>query len=140
MQIARGTFKRVSPVNFFERGGPPLGWIVVRHTHVDKTADRRRTHGRWVEVRSRKASVFRLLRYSVNLAADEIVMDWVGWIDLQGRTDKESDALALTIKMVPRWRYLAMAFHHVDPAYRLSAWLGAISIVLGGLSVIIAVC
>lgn len=136
VQIAKGTFKRVSPFNFFERGGPPLGWLVVRHSHVGSTAERRRTHGHWVLVTSVKGKIFRVLRYSVNLPADEIVVDWAGWIDLQGRTDQELDQLALTITTARWWQFFTIPFRHVDPAYRLSAWLGAISVALGALSIL----
>jgi hypothetical protein len=140
MQIAKGKFARVSPVDFFERGGIPLGWIVLRHGHVDTILNRRRTHGRWVCIRSDKGKIFRVLRYSVNLPTSQIVMDWAGWIDLQGRTDKESEKLPLTITTARWWQFFTIPFRHVDPAYRLSAWLGAISVGLGALSVLISLC
>jgi hypothetical protein len=137
MEIAKGTFRRVSPVEFFERGGVPLGWIVVRHSHVDTIRHRRQTHGRWVCLRSERGQIFRVLRYSVNLPASEIVVDWAGWIDLQGRGDKESEELSLTITTAQWWQFATIPFRHVDPAYRLSTWLGAISVALGILSVLL---
>jgi hypothetical protein len=138
MQIARTRFTRVSPAKFAEKVGLPMGWIVVRHTHVESKLTRRKTHGRWVVVKSDKATIFRILRYSVNLAADQVVMDWVGWIDLQGRTDEEEDAIMLTISSA-RWHQLiVIPFRNVDPGYRMSAWLGAISVGLGILSVVLS--
>jgi hypothetical protein len=135
MRIAKRTFSRVSPVDFFENGGAPMGWIVVRHSHVGTILERRRTHGRWVKVTSAKGKIFRVLRYSVNLPANEIVMDWAGWIDLQGRKDEESDTLALTIVTARWWHFFIIPFRHVDPAYRLSAWLAALSVILGIVSI-----
>lgn len=135
MQIANTKLSRKSPVSFFERGGVPLGWVVVRHTHVGTVRDRRQTYGHWVSITCDKQTIFRVLRYSVNLPANQIVMDWAGWIDLQGRTDEESNELVLTIATARWWQFVTIPFRHVDPAYRLSAWLGALSILLGLLSV-----
>lgn len=134
-----GKFKRVSPASFAEKVGLPQGWIVVRHDHVATKLERRRTHGRWVAVRSAEATVFRILRYSPRLPAGDIVMDWVGWIDLQGRTDDEVEAMDITITLA-RWDQLPfIPFRHIDPGYRLSAWLGALSLGLGILSVVLSV-
>lgn len=134
MQIGNKTYSRKSPISFFERGGIPLGWVVVRHSHVDTVRDRRKSYGRWVSITCGKHRIFRVLRYSVNLPANQIVIDWGGWIDLQGRTDKESTSLNLQITTARWWQFFTIPFRHVDPAYRLSAWLGAISILLGILS------
>ena len=139
MKIASGTFERVSPANFAEKVGLPIGWIVIRHSHVDTKLKRRATHGKWVAVPSARGKVFRVLRYSVNLSVDQVVMDWVGWIDLQGRTDDELDSLNLAISTAKWYEHLVIPFKHVDPGYRLSAWLGAISVALGLLSVVLSV-
>jgi hypothetical protein len=138
MRIPKRKFSRQSPVSFFERGGVPLGWIVIRHSHVRTVLERRETHGKWVSVSSGKRKIFRVLRYSVILPIDQIVIDWAGWIDLQGRTDEESSELMLTIETARWWQFITIPFRHVDPAYRLSAWLGATSIGLGALSVVIS--
>ena len=139
MKIVSNSFERISPANFAEKMGLPLGWIVVRHSHVDTKLRRRATHGKWVAVTSTRRTIFRIIRYSVNLPADQVVMDWVGWIDLQGRTDEEQDKLDLTIATASWYQLLVIPFRHVDPGYRLSAWLGAISVALGVLSVVLSV-
>ena len=139
MQIAQGTFRRVSPASFAEKVGLPMGWIVVRHDHVAEKLNRRKTHGRWVSVKSAHGKVYRVLRYSVNLQTSQIVMDWVGWIDLQGRTDQETEEVPLTISTARFWEHLVIPFKHIDPGYRMSAWLGAISVALGALSVILSI-
>lgn len=138
MQIAQATFKRVSPASFAEKVGLPLGWIVVRHTHVETKLKRRKTHGHWVAITSDKGTIFRILRYSVNLAADQVVMDWVGWIDLQGRTEDETETLGLAVRTARWYELPIIPFRHVDPGYRMSAWLGAISLGLGALSVVLS--
>lgn len=138
MRIGRGTFKRKSPAQFAEKIGIPVGWIALRHDHVVSTLRRRRTHGMWVRIQSSAGTIYRVVRYSVRLKADEIVVDWAGWIDLQGRTDQETEALELTISTVPKWQFFTIPFRHVDPAYRLSAWLAAISIGLGFLSILLS--
>jgi hypothetical protein len=139
MRIAQRSFKRTSPASFAEKVGLPMGWIVVRHDHVAEKLKRRKTHGRWVSIKSTKGKVYRVLRYSVNLPADQIVMDWVGWIDLQGRTDQETEEVQLTISTARLWEHIVIPFKHIDPGYRMSAWLGAISVALGALSVILSV-
>lgn len=139
MKIVSSSFERKSPASFAEKIGLPLGWIVVRHSHLDTKLKRRKTHGKWVAVTSGGGTIFRLIRYSANLPADQVVMDWVGWIDLQGRTDEEQEKLDLTITTATWYQLLVIPFRHIDPGYRLSAWLGAISVVLGALSVVLSI-
>ena len=116
-----------------------MGWIVVRHSHLDSKRDRRKTHGHWVAISSGKNRIYRIVRYSVNLPTDKIVLDWAGWIELQGRTDDEAEAIDLTIARAT-WPELAIIpFKHIDPGYRLSAWLGGISVALGLLSVVLSI-
>lgn len=134
MEIARGTFERISPAKFADKVGIPLGWVVVRHSHLPEKLARRRTHARWVCIKCGSQRVYRVLRYSVNLRSGDIVMDWAGWIDLQGRTDKESDVLELTIRTARWYEFLTIPLRHVDPGYRLAAWLGVVSLWLGVIS------
>lgn len=135
MRIAKHAFRRVSPAKFAEKIGLPQGWVVVRHSHVEGKASRRAVHGRWVAITSDKGTIFRIVRFSVNLSTDQIVMDWVGWIDLQGRSEDEADQVDLTISTASWCQLATIPFRHIDPGYRLSAWLGLISIALGALSV-----
>ena len=139
MQIATGRFGRMSPAKFADRVELPMGWIVVRHSHLVSKLERRKTHGHWVAISSGQNRIYRVVRYSVNLPADKIVMDWAGWIELQGRTDDEAEAIQLTVTKAT-WRQLAIIpFNHIDPGYRLSAWLGAVSVGLGLLSVVLSI-
>lgn len=139
MQIASGTFKRISPATFAEKVGIPFGWIVVHHSHVLARGERRRSHARWVSLTSEATTVYRNLRYSGRLESDELVIDWAGWIDLQGRTDQENSEISIRISTVRWWETFVIPFHHIDPGYRLSAWLGAISVGLGILSLTLSI-
>jgi len=139
MQIAKASFQRVSPAEFAKKVELPAGWIVVRYSHVGPKLTRRKTHARWVAITSDRATVFRIVRYSVDLPADRIVIDWAGWIDLQGRTDEEVDEIELTITTARWYQFFTLPFRHVDPSYRLSAWLGGISVGLGVLSIILSI-
>ena len=134
MKIANGKFTRKPPAQFGERVELPLGWTVIRHGHLDDQDKRREVTYRWAAILCGKQKIFRVIRFGASLASDEIVLDWPGWIDLQGRRAKILESVQLEIRTPHFWEYLIIPFKHVDPGYRLSAWLGAISIALGLLS------
>ena len=112
-----------------------MGWTVIRHGHLAEQSKRREVTYRWAAIISGQSKIYRVLRFSVNLPSKEIVLDWPGWIDLQGRTADIEDEVSLQIRTPYPWEYFFIPFKHVDPGYRLSAWLGAISVGLGVLSV-----
>ena len=66
------------------------------------------------------------------------MIDWAGWIDLQGRVADAPDKIEITIRTPRLWEYPMIPFKHIDPGYRMSAWLGTISVALGLLSVILS--
>ncbi len=138
MIIANGTFKRTSPAKFADRVELPAGWTVLRHDHLPEKLQRRATHGKWVAIESGQNRIFRILRYSVNLPKRDIVLDWAGWIDLQGRNAKIYNSIPLKIRSPKILEYPIIPFRHVDPGYRMSAWLGLLSVVLGSLSLILS--
>jgi hypothetical protein len=138
MRIAKGEFTRKPPAQFGERVELPLGWCVIRHGHLDDQDKRREVTYRWAVILCGKQKIFRVIRFGASLASNEIVLDWPGWIDLQGRRAKILDSVQLEIRTPHLLEYLCIPFAHVDPGYRLSAWLGAISIGLGALSVVLA--
>ena len=138
MKIAEGTFTRKPPAQFDERVDLPLGWTVLRHDHLKPKQMRRDVTYRWVTIVCGSRKIFRVLRFSVNLRLSEIVLDWPGWIDLQGRAADTLDTVDLEIRTPHAWEYPMIPFQHVDPGYRMSAWLGAISVGLGVLSVVLA--
>lgn len=139
MKIGEQTFHRVSPASFADRAELPQGWTVLRHSHLAQKDRRRATHGRWVALVSGGNRIYRIIRYSVNLEQSALVLDWAGWIDLQGRVADAPDELPISIRTPHFWEYPIIPFKHVDPGYRMAAWLGTISVALGVLSVIMSV-
>jgi hypothetical protein len=140
-----GTFTRVSPANFAEKMILPLGWFVVRYDLIaDKTA-RREAHGKWFAIKSDKETIYRMLRFSVKLTGPsknknaEMVLDWVGWIDLYDRVENVDPPLRLSVSRVPWWKLPWVYLQHPDSAVRLSSWLGWASILLGLLSIVLTV-
>ena len=70
-----GRFKRVSPAQFAEKIGLPLGWIVVNYGHIPKKASRRKAHGAWFEVKSNRGKAYRMLRFSPRLKKGNYKVD-----------------------------------------------------------------
>lgn len=136
----KGEFSRKSPAKFFRDTDVPVGWFVVSHRWVSNKKDRRISHGKWHKITSKYETIYRILRYSVNLPKKEgvIVLDWIGWIDLNGREEAVDNPISLQIKTVKWWEYPKCALSHPDPAYRLATKLAIVSIGLGFLSLIIA--
>ena len=138
MKIADGIFRRISPAKFADRVELPAGWMVLRFDHLSGKQGRRATHGKWAVVSNGPNKIYRIVRYSVNLPRMEIVMDWAGWIDLQGREADAPDKIELSVRTPHLWEFIIIPFKHVDPGYRMSAWLGALSVALGALSIILS--
>lgn len=138
MEIGPQNFRRVSPAKFSERVELPAGWTVLRFSHLSDKDQRRATHGKWIALTSDQKTIYRIVRYSVNLPATDIVLDWAGWIDLQGRKGDAPEEIAICIRAPCLWEYLIIPFNHIDPGYRMSAWLGTLSVALGVLSVVLS--
>ena len=68
----------------------------------------------------------------------EIVIDWIGWIDLHDRDEDVDESLSLTLRRVPLWKSPWVYLKHPDPAVRLSGWMGWASTFLGMLSLYLA--
>jgi len=139
----RGVFERVSPATFAQKVGIPAGWFIVSHRCLPDKKTRRKAHGRWFRIKSSSGVIYRILRFSPNLRSPgkkdgEIVLDWVGWLDLNDRDEEVSTPLDLEISEVPMWCLPFMVRAHPDPSYRLAGTLGLVSVVLGVLSVLFA--
>ncbi len=142
MTNINATFERKSPASFNDKAHVPLGWFVMSHHLIKDKGDRRKFHGKWFKISSKDGTIYRILRFSVNLKGkpelSTIVVDWAGWIDLQGRAEEESKTLTLTIKPANWFQRLSLPVRHADSAVRLSGWLAYLSILLGVLSVFLA--
>lgn len=146
-KIIERKFDRVAPATFKERAELPLGWFVIRYSLVEDKGDRRKSHGRWYKIKSDRGTIYRTLRYSVKISGSnnkddicDIVLDWAGWIDLQGRNADEMETLDLRISPLSLIAYPLIPIRHPDSGIRISGWLGLTSIGLGLLSVVLAIC
>lgn len=142
--VIRGTFARLSPAAFAEKLGIPLGWFVISHRWMAERQTRRLLHGKWFKISSATGSVYRVLRFSANLAgtpgkAGEIVIDYDAWLDLFGRVENVGGPLELEIRRARWWESLRLATSHPDPAFRLASWIAVLSLVLGLISLVLGV-
>lgn len=83
------------------------------------------------------------MRFAPNMdgpatGAPTIAIDWLGWVSLTGFAEDYKAPLELAIRAARPWELLAAGFAHPDPAYRLSFGLGAVSFVLGVISLVVA--
>jgi hypothetical protein len=133
----------VTPAAFAEKVDLPQGWCVISYRCFSDRKFRRHAHGRWFQIKSDQGCVHRVLRFSAKLRAPkkttgEIVLDWVGWLDLNGRDENVDEPLKLRISPVAWWRTPLMAKAYPDPTVRLAAMLGLISVGLGILSLVLS--
>lgn len=139
-----GSFARVAPVAFAEKADFPLGWVVVSHRWLTAKADRRDAHGRWYRIQCDGRTIYRAIRFSGKLKGSpkqgigEIVIDWPGWLDLNGRAEEVDNSIELSLRRVRFYDLPRVPVHHPDPAIRVAGWLGLISVGLGILSIILA--
>lgn len=142
MEKFNAKFHRKSPSDFAQKIGIPLGWFVVHYNFVPKKKHRRLAHGNWYELKSEHGKIYRILRFSPSMIYNkkpEMVLDWVGWLDLYGRAENVDDPLQLSVQRIRVWNIPRAYISHPDPGIRLSAWLGLLSLALGILSVYVAV-
>lgn len=114
-------------------------WVAVRYEHVPDDSARRRLRGRWVRVSAKcdgGRPVYRVLRFAGrDFAAGHIGLDWEGWLDLVG---PKADSAEITIRKA-RFHELPLAMlSHPDPAQRASYLVALVALVLGILSVVLA--
>jgi len=138
-----GKFERKSPAQFSEKVGIPIGWFVISPRWVVSKKDRRLNHGKWYKIESNDGCVYRVLRFSANLSGSPksgngvIVLDWLGWLMLDGYAEDVSNKINLKITKVGWWMYPWMIIKHPDPAYCLAGGLAILSLLLAMLSLII---
>ncbi|MFW2456512.1 hypothetical protein [Methyloversatilis discipulorum] len=141
----KGTFNRIAPAAFAEKTGIPLGWMVISHRWMPEKSERRRAHGKWFRLKSAHGTSYRVLRFSANLTGSppdntgDLVIDWPAWLELSGYADDVNGPLELEITKASLWQLPQLAASHPDPAMRLSSMLGFVSVVLGVLSIVLAV-
>lgn len=141
----KGIFRQVSPAVLGEKASLPMGWMVVSSRWVESRLERRRAHARWYRVKSAEGECFRVLRFSPNLkgsahqSSGDLVIDWAAWLQLNGYPEDVPETADLEISRARWWQLGRLAAAHPDPAIRLSSILGLVSVVLGLLSLTLAV-
>jgi hypothetical protein len=118
------------------------GWFLLSYWLLPE-ADRltRKYYGRWYKISCAEAHVYRCLRTSPTLSADDdpaiIVIDWDAWCRLSKNAKNDEKSLALSIR--PACALEAMMFGgHPDPSIRVSYQIAVFSLFLGMISLIIS--
>jgi hypothetical protein len=145
--IINGIFERKHLGTLHEKMPVPTGWFVLPFNLMPKKDDRRYYHGQWFTIKSEHKKIYRVLRFAPKLHGSlkddnhkEILLDWVGWIDLCGKDEEVEIPLILRITKSTLWeRLICAGLNHPEPTYRISSKLALISVILGLLSVILAV-
>ena len=135
-----GEFHYSSPGSLGEGTNVPVGWLVLPWRHVPDKAERRRMYGKWYRITCGRQRIYRAIRFAANLKNDHVVLDWMGWIELQDKpAEAESDGvLKLDIHPASRWEHLQAIWQHPDPTHRLAGLMAILSLGLGVLSVALA--
>ncbi|MDE2335848.1 MAG: hypothetical protein KGL10_00895 [Alphaproteobacteria bacterium] len=145
MDVIKSQFTRVSPAKFAETIGIPMGWFVISHRWMPDKKQRRLSHACWFKIKSAHGEIYRILRFSANLPGSpsleqgDIVLDWLGWIDLFDRAEEVEGPIELEISEAKWWNWQTLAVSHPDPSMKLAARIALLSFWLGILSFILSV-
>lgn len=111
---------------------------------VPDKARRRRLHGKLVKLSADGRTILRVLRFSTRLGGTprsgegQIVLDWPGWLELNDFDEDADGSIQVTVRNARWYEQWKIVFSHPDPTYRIAGQLGAVSVVLGIVSLIIA--
>lgn len=144
--VIYGTFNRKPLGAINEKNSVPIGWFALPFRMMPDIKDRRKFHGRWFLIECGNIKIYRVLRFAGNLKGTvrnddtkEILLDWIGWIDLCNRDEEVDVELKLKISPISFWKYISAGLHHPEPSFKLSVILACISLFLGLLSVLLAI-
>ncbi|MHC3995717.1 hypothetical protein ACXWTF_12905 [Thiomicrolovo sp. ZZH C-3] len=121
----------------------PLGWFALSHRYVGDIKERRKMHGEWFRLKSKEGTIYRVLRFSPRLKGSErkeegqLLIDWNGWLDLNGH-DTKDDAIEIEIAKARPWEYFHLALSHPDPTYRHNSVLAIVGLALGAVSLVVS--
>lgn len=146
-QTITGTFERRNLGSLHGKMPVPTGWFVLPFRLMPKIDERRKYHGKWFTIESEQQRIFRVLRFAPNLHGSikdnnpkDILLDWVGWIDLCGRDEEVEVPLQLKISKSTLWQKMVCAgLKHPEPTYRFAYGLALVSVGLGLLSILLAI-
>ncbi|RIH66193.1 hypothetical protein D1164_04585 [Mariniphaga sediminis] len=141
----KGNFVRKPLGKLPEKIPVPVGWFVIGFNLMKDKNDRREYHGKWFTIKSDHKKIYRVLRFAPNIKGTssnnndkEILLDWVGWLDLNNRDEDIDEPIKLTITKTGRIKSIFAGLYHPEPSFRLSTVLALISVILGILSVVLA--
>jgi hypothetical protein len=139
----KSKFQRKSPAEFAEKTGVPVGWFVLPFPMIEEKEQRRKLHGKWCRLASEKGAVYRVIRFSPRLKSKsttpEIVLDWVAWLELNGRDENVQDPIEISITKANPLQILFAAVHHPEPGYRIASWLALVSVGMGVVSLLMGI-
>jgi hypothetical protein len=113
------------------------GWFAISFHWLESKKERRIATGGWCRISVGSTRIFRVLRFNASLPCDSkkstggIVLDYDVWLELSGFAEVVPESLDILITKARPYEYIYCVLKHPDPSYRLSGWLGVISIVLG---------
>lgn len=147
-----GEFKIKHRGSISEDRSIPVGWVGISSHWLkykvgeEKYKDiRREIYGTWWRIDGPEGSIYRVFRMSPQLKGSnndqntQMALDWGGRIGLLGEPN-ENDVAELTLRPIKCREYLYCIFNYPDPAYILARLPALVSIFLGILSVILALC
>lgn len=121
-------FSRKSPKKHAEQAMYQNGWITIPYRLVESVSERRQLYGQWVKLESDKGSIYRIASFSGNMKGSlknnepaELVVDWSGWLELQGYADKVAETVQVRITKVRLYEKILIYFQPFDPYARLAA-------------------
>ena len=133
-----GVFFRKSHQDYPENAETHIGWAIISHRNLPDRTLRRLTHGKWFKIKSANGTIYRALSFNGGLKGDagnnnsaDIVLDWVGWLNLHGRSDNVDHQLNLEIEQCRLWELFMVFCKHPDPFQRLSNIMSIITFFLG---------
>lgn len=140
MKLEKTQFKRLYGKD--KQAVIQLGWFAISSVFFEDKLERRESYGRWYKIshtnliHNKTYSVYRILRFAPQLSAGkertaEIEIDYMAWLELNGRAEKVDDVLDLRIEKAKRWHWIVIGLFHPDPSHRLSHSIALLSLGLG---------
>jgi hypothetical protein len=140
IEISYRPYFRKSPESYKDISDVPLGWIALTHKLLPSGTKRKKAHGQLVCIETEDSKIYRAVMFNGSLEGNnldrknttDIVIDWMGWIELHNYAEDVDKPLFLTIRTAKAYELVIAYFMHPDPFYRLQSWITFISSILVG--------
>lgn len=140
--MIKKNFVRLSPEEYSKHMIFNHGWVVIPYRLIDDKSERRKLHGNWIKLISKHGAIYRVASFNGNMkgasaSADpaQIVIDWVGWLNLYGLKDEVDPPLEIEIRKARLYELIFVYFKHPEPFNRLTSWVSlsfaALGVVVG---------